>query len=268
MYYNIKYRCSPTTFVESIQNNCIPIVSKRIGFFRFTNNEYYKYACNLNDKNEWINNIKNILTNYDNLKYDFCYNIYKVIKNSNCNLNKILKKTNYNKNDSYDYSLVIFNDNNTPNYLLNIQNNILITKSKKYQILNLKDYLNSIDIDQESSKYTILMNESIIIYNWENYGDYKNFNELFFQYCEYPINIFKVFNSNEKIIIINNNNIKIINTLQLNKLLNYNLDNINDIENINYIDKYIGIKIKNIPQKADIGILLFNNLSSMYLKDI
>ena len=265
-----KMDVGPTTFVEAIQNNCIPLISRRVGFYKFTNNQYYKYACNLDNKNCWIINIKNILANYDNLKSNFCYNIYTAVKNSHCNLNKIIN--NCNKLDTDSYSVVVFNEKNTHERLLRLQNHILLKKSENNKNLNTKKAVSTFQLDQVSSNFTILMNDSILIYNWENYSDYKNFNELFLQYCEYPINVFNVFNSNEKIVILNHSYIKTINTLQIRNILNDAPNKINNIKTINFIDKYIGLKIKNIPKKATIGVIFIQqfkfNVFEDYLNNI
>lgn len=93
---------SPLVFLESIQEKCIPLLSRNCGFYKLIKNLNKNLAVDTFKLNDWVNSINHIIKNYSYLQanYDNIFKpIYDKIKQSNKNFfSKIKKNDNIDKN--------------------------------------------------------------------------------------------------------------------------------------------------------------------------
>ena len=249
----------PGVFFESIQNLCIPLISYNCGY-----SYNYKYTLSF-DFDEWKNKIDELMIN-DIFDYKYFSNI---LKETNISKSVFLNTINNNYSIYDKYIVLIYNNFNN-----NYQIEYIKSSFKNICIINNFNDIKNIDVPKNTK--IILIDNSILIYNWIYINDrnLQCYNLIKESYDNF-INLFPVKNDDDTYIyVFEYKDIELFEYYFENKSkFIYNIN----LYNIHYHDKKYGININNnlILNKNienSFGILFINqlkdNIFSKYVKNI
>lgn len=258
-----KKDCAPNTFIEAIYNKCIPFISTNTGFNMIANKKY-KYVYKCDDLESWINNINNIINNYNESSFDLNYfsNILLEFNKSQNIVNKYIDNRYMNNPTEKIITLVVYNKQN------NVYHNQYLKSSFRNTII-INNYEEFCKI-QFNDNFIILIDDSIILYNWITY-DTRN--KLLLSNCmEDKINCCNINYSSDLAYIFKSKHISLMKEyFNISKEeFKYNILRTNP----NILDNTYFVNINNIITKNNfkIGILFLqqfkNSIFEVYVKKV